>query len=540
MTGIRRLLPWLLLLAGVVPALSLFLQFPDLPHFGNFHDDTVYVQSGMAIATGQGYRLIHLPQKPFQTKYPPLYSLWIALVWKIWPVFPENLSLVIALNFAALAGLLFSLWRWNQLLGFPPWGAAVLASGVACLPVFVYLTASVMTEVLFLALFASAILLLEKSLETGVRTCALAGLLASLACLTRSAGMPILLTAPACLLLLRRWRHAAAFLVGALPFVASWQAWVWQHAAPADDWITRYYISYGQMERLTVGVDNAGLVVYQNLDSMLNSFAEMFLFGSVDSSGLWHHTVRLVGIAAIAGSIRLAWQTRRWQYPAYALVFATLMLFWHCPPDLRLFAHLAPLLVLGLWFECRHIWRLARCRKGMTGMLAAGSVLAFGAYLGCSIVHARLVALPALERLARVEMAARRTGYAAIRQITPANATLLSDQDVLLSLNTHRSAYRTIHSPRLFYPIQKDRIRAAFAALPDSSIRPWDYVLVGRFDWRHELDAENREKLRREIESRSDLELVWRGDVGSLYRRSALHAFGRKTSGVNLYSPAAP
>src|SRR5262245_51280637 len=61
---------------------------------GQCHDDGIYTVMAKALAEGDGYRLISLPDEPPQTKYPPLYPAILALLWKLWPVFPDNLLLL--------------------------------------------------------------------------------------------------------------------------------------------------------------------------------------------------------------------------------------------------------------------------------------------------------------------------------------------------------------------------------------------------------------------------------------------------------------
>ena len=80
------------------------------PHVsGTFHDDGIYVATAKSLAEGNGFRLIDLPGQPAQTKYPFLYPAALAVIWKSWPRFPENLvamqwlSLVCAAAAVALA-----------------------------------------------------------------------------------------------------------------------------------------------------------------------------------------------------------------------------------------------------------------------------------------------------------------------------------------------------------------------------------------------------------------------------------------------------
>lgn len=58
---------------------------------GNFGDDAIYVITAKSLAEGRGYRLLHLPGEPHQTKYPILYPALLAIVWMLWPSFPDNL-----------------------------------------------------------------------------------------------------------------------------------------------------------------------------------------------------------------------------------------------------------------------------------------------------------------------------------------------------------------------------------------------------------------------------------------------------------------
>ena len=70
-------------------ALAFTLANPNIA--GLYHDDGVYLACSKSLATGQGYRIISLPEQPYQTKYPPLFSLLLAPVWWISPEFPGNI-----------------------------------------------------------------------------------------------------------------------------------------------------------------------------------------------------------------------------------------------------------------------------------------------------------------------------------------------------------------------------------------------------------------------------------------------------------------
>jgi hypothetical protein len=77
---------------------------------GVYHDDGIYVSTAKALAEGQGYRLINLPEAPVQTKYPPLYPALLAIIWKLCPTFPDNLvfmQFITLLSGAAMVGLAY-------------------------------------------------------------------------------------------------------------------------------------------------------------------------------------------------------------------------------------------------------------------------------------------------------------------------------------------------------------------------------------------------------------------------------------------------
>ena len=59
--------------------------------FGMYHDDAVYMVCAKSLADGDGYRILSLPGAPPQSKYPVGFPLFLALLWKVFPVFPGNL-----------------------------------------------------------------------------------------------------------------------------------------------------------------------------------------------------------------------------------------------------------------------------------------------------------------------------------------------------------------------------------------------------------------------------------------------------------------
>lgn len=64
------------------------------PAIGLYHDDGIYIVTAKALAEGHGYRIISLPDAIPQSKYPPVFPLMLAAVWKAYPHFPQNVPLL--------------------------------------------------------------------------------------------------------------------------------------------------------------------------------------------------------------------------------------------------------------------------------------------------------------------------------------------------------------------------------------------------------------------------------------------------------------
>jgi hypothetical protein len=83
-------------------ALAFAIANPNLA--GLYHDDGIYLVCSKSLATGSGYRIISLPEQPYQTKYPILLPLVLAPVWWLAPDFPANIRWfqVVILAFSVL------------------------------------------------------------------------------------------------------------------------------------------------------------------------------------------------------------------------------------------------------------------------------------------------------------------------------------------------------------------------------------------------------------------------------------------------------
>ena len=84
---------WMIpLLLAVLSTLAVVVSIEPFP-VGVFQDDGIYTVLGKSLATGQGYRYLNMPGAPDATHFPPLYPLVLAALWKVYPVFPANITL---------------------------------------------------------------------------------------------------------------------------------------------------------------------------------------------------------------------------------------------------------------------------------------------------------------------------------------------------------------------------------------------------------------------------------------------------------------
>jgi len=167
---------------------------------GQFHDDALYLSTAQSLANGQGYRHASLPTNPIQTKYPPLYSAAMAVVWKIAPSFPDNvrwfkLTSVLFLTLAVLLAGALGRRRFGGMLA-PPALAFLVGASPLVFPFADY----ALTELPFLVLCLAAFWIAplprgreDSTGEGGVGRAAALGIVCGLALLVRQAALPLIL-----------------------------------------------------------------------------------------------------------------------------------------------------------------------------------------------------------------------------------------------------------------------------------------------------------------------------------------------------------
>jgi hypothetical protein len=207
------------------------------PMVGFFHDDGVYLVTAKSLAESGEYRIESLPGSPPQTKYPVLFPLTLAVVWRVFPGFPDNvffLKLVPLLSTLLWMILLFRFFREHASSSRMPLWIVLLT---AASPWVLFLSAIFLAEALFACLCTAALLAFHRwesqAYAVSTKLILVCGLLAGAAFLTRTAGVALIAAGIASVMLKRQVGAAAWFVVVCLFLVSPWL--VWQAAHSGDN-----------------------------------------------------------------------------------------------------------------------------------------------------------------------------------------------------------------------------------------------------------------------------------------------------------------
>jgi len=495
----------LILLIALLPSLRLLGEFRRQPYVGIIHDDSVYWISSRSIALSGDYRIESLPGRPFQTKYQPLYPLFLALVWKIDPVFPDNFPLAATAQWLLLPVMLSAALAFFLSIPLDARVAVFLCVLLAVNPFVNLYGMMLVSEMLFLSLLlASAACLVAARNRQDTKLAALAGLLASAAWLTRVAALPMLAAGALCLLsgarrterdrasgpfallLSRQSRRAAVFALAMLPGMALWTAWSRAHELRTADPALIYYTSYGGQYLATLSLRSLPGVVWTNLGDLSSSMARLLIPGATGFPLAQQATYLLIA-ASIAGNVRLV-RRHGWNpLHLFAIAYIAILLVWNWTPSPRLTLPLLPLLLAGVAAEIEHLAGLVSARFG--GRHAGAAVFALAAliFLGTNL-YSQSTWAPAVLREKHHATERDQSVYHWIRQNTAPSATFRTWGDVKLYLYTGRQAIR----PPLVRAFE-ERSAVAISAWAERAARTGDLLLLSASDF---ADDHQEERLR--------------------------------------------
>jgi hypothetical protein len=512
--------------AALVPSAILAWLYRDMPQFGEGHDDAILFGSAKSLADGNGYRIASLPSAPFQTKYPPLYPALLSVVWRVYPDFPGNLANVMLLAWLPLPFLAAATYLFFERVRAP----ALLAAVVVLNPYTLLFALSLRTELLFSTLLIAALLAMD-------RRPAVAGALAGIAYMTRTAGIALAISCVAVLLWRREYRKASGFSLAMAPFVVAWTMWVHEHRTVSSDPNLLYYLDYVRFGLTNQSWNNIHQFVFLNAWGIVEGIGGLFLVDT-DTFALVRAVLVIVAAAAVIGIGRSARNRDLQPYLAFAAVYVAILLLWHFPPGERFLYPILPLLVYGAFVEFSRLAGALRTSPQRGAAVVMGTALA-SLVLWIAWTQTKFVVRTMPENLAahRAADMVDREAFAWIRKNVPHDATFMTSNDPVLYLHTGRRAMNLITPTRYYYEGRRDRmLDVQYGAIDFATRNNLQYIYLDKRFRYVFTEEEHKQILKRTLED-PRVELVYESGPISILKRSPGHDVA---NGIVSVTPALP
>jgi hypothetical protein len=418
-------------------ALTAIDQFP----VGVVHDDGMYTILAKSLATGHGYRWINLPGEPRATHFPPGYPAFLALLWRVGPAFPGNIvffKLVNALLLGIAAALLAVFARKRLALSSP---AACLTAilGCASIPVLV-LTNLVMSETLFFTLLLACLVYAERCLERERTTWIEATLLALLGgalMLVRTHGVAFVAAVALVLLLRRRFRPLAVFVVVSAVAAFPWHHWQSMHSGVVPVPMRGDYESYGNW---FFGGSPAHSIAFLGRTIAATSREIFAMLVVLTTSGMPSRGIRLLGVVTalvllVVGLIAL--RRRAPVTAAFTCGFFAIVLVWPFSPARFVWA-VWPLLVAVFVAGVVAVKEWTRPAAWVNVARAAAAAGVLITILGYATYNLNGYRGRWWSSIARAAVQAAGPSITWVARNTPPNAVISSNSEVMIYLYTGR------------------------------------------------------------------------------------------------------
>ena len=370
----------------LVAAVALAIAFMAIPNWpaGVFQDDGIYVVLGKALASGEGYRYLNLPGAPYATHYPPGYPLFLAMLWKLSPEFPQNVAVFTFANAGFLALAAFAAFRFGRdRLGLSTLGSATVGiAGTVSIPALIF-GVFVLSEPMFMALVMLVLIYAERVADDAEwRGALLVGLAGGAIAMVRTTGMFVIPAFVLVLLVRRKYVPAVCAALACAVFVVPWHLWVAAHGSEIPPVLMGKYGPYDAWMSNAVrehGLTFVWNVIVVNARALYGMLWVMFT-GSETSPSVLRPPAAIVAAVLIAiGAWRLA---RRAPVTIWFLAaYMALVIVWPFEPTRFVWA-LLPLfcamlaLGIGFVFELRPSTSLRRVAR--LAALAASALLVAG------------------------------------------------------------------------------------------------------------------------------------------------------------------
>lgn len=344
------------------------LSFGTADHLlvGSFNDDGIYVTLGKAIARGEGYRSIHLPESPVHTKYPPGLPVLLALLWRIGGTLPAVVGLAQAANLTAVAAVAaLSWWYGRAVLKVAVLPLAVFGLGPFFLEAALHYNSLILSEPYFLlgwfgGLVAYSSLPARQSARDGWRAFLVLGLVLGATSLYRVQGI-VLIAAILALIAIER-RGARAWLVFAAASTTPLLVWgvihrMLQAAGPLSSHPDELsYSAWVSLQRDLGSVSSAIERVGRNVTHYVQMFAHYASRSETVGS--------IIVFALVGAAVHGMWRTLR-RAPALAVTTVTMVAVVVCWPFAQDRLALSIIPALGLAISAGvDAWERALSRRG--------------------------------------------------------------------------------------------------------------------------------------------------------------------------------
>jgi|688.fasta_scaffold60574_5 hypothetical protein len=437
-------------------------------YFGMYHDDGVYLVSAESLAKGHGYRILSLPGAPLQTKYPFAYPLWLSLLVRVLPEFPDNLlgletvQVVLAVSAVTItAAYLICTRKVTYWLGLAIAAATLLNIR------FIDFAPMVMSDLTAALLAAACLWCAENQSRRSDSFKPWTAILLAAAILTRTQAVILVPTLVIYFAARKRYKSIAAVAAALVLSLAPLVWWQSQNSssAPEISFYTNYLKhSYGTLPPLPVAFGAALANVQWSTILQVNTYfpgLEQIPYERLSPVVfllLYNVIYYVMAFPLLVGLLVLL---RRTSLPALYFLFTAISLsIWPAKLEWR---HVLPLLVFGYYFyfvgfrflfsKCKHA--LSRNNLLLRRIGVASSVL-FCSYL---VVGAAVLSFSKL-------------GWSAVfaEPLIPATASDLRDAVTWVKANTPDDAVFVCNNDPVFYLYSNRR-----AILP-SRMELWRFV----------------------------------------------------------------
>lgn len=315
---------------------------------GLFHDDGIYAVVAKALAQGDGYRIISLPTAPAQTKYPFLYSYLLSWLWVLNSSFPQNIVLLKGLNMVVFTAIFFvAVAFYRRAAPGSTTAPVVFAVLVCCNPIIFGFTDYVLSDLwlVFLSLCALTLCASGQAEQTNFWRLPLLAGVTGLACLSRSAALPLVFAGALYALTNRGWRAAAWFVIGVSVVIAPWLIWLGYHSEAPMDSLFAYYSAYDltgiAAPSLAPNLERLWSIIQGNLRYLSDMLELFYLTPLLPGVGFGLAFFSVIGMIASARRADIfAW--------SFLVLSIAILLVWPFHPG-RYLAPLTPLLLLFLF-----------------------------------------------------------------------------------------------------------------------------------------------------------------------------------------------